>query len=245
MKKLRIIRNILAIILIIEATLFILFYLIVVIYSKESYKAIDIDSYTKSSDNVKVEYIDNYIYFSPNNDINKNKGVIFYPGGLVDYMAYTELLYNLALDGYYGALFKMPYNLAFFGKNNANKILNNYNDINWYIGGHSLGGVSAASYYSSNMNRLNGLFLLASYSTHDIKDGNVLSIYGSNDKVLNMESYNKYKINLPTNTTFYEIDGGIHSYFGSYGIQKGDGTPTISKEEQIDITIKKLALFMD
>ena len=60
----------------------------------------------------------------------------------------------------------------------------------------------------------------------------VYAAYGSEDGVLNREKYEADRINLPQDTTETVIDGGCHAGFGSYGAQKGDGTPTISAEEQ-------------
>jgi len=37
------------------------------------------------------------------------------------------------------------------------------------------------------------------------------------------------------------IDGGCHAYFGVYGHQDGDGTPTISNQQQIELTAQQLA----
>ena len=47
--------------------------------------------------------------------------------------------------------------------------------------------------------------------------------------------------------TFAEIviEGGCHAYFGMYGPQEGDGTPTISNEEQISLTVEAIAEFME
>ncbi|MCF0206701.1 MAG: alpha/beta hydrolase, partial [Bacteroidales bacterium] len=33
------------------------------------------------------------------------------------------------------------------------------------------------------------------------------------------------------------IEGGCHSYFGWYGMQDGDGEPSISRDEQINRTV--------
>mgnify|MGYP003037100703 CR=1 FL=1 len=81
---------------------------------------------------------------------------------------------------------------------------------------------------------LDGLVLLAAYSTADLTDSGlrVYAAYGSEDGVLNREKYEADRTNLPQDTTEAIIDGGCHAGFGSYGAQKGDGTPTISAEEQ-------------
>ena len=41
------------------------------------------------------------------------------------------------------------------------------------------------------------------------------------------------------------IDGGCHAGFGSYGAQKGDGTPIISAEEQQQQTADVLAAWIN
>ena len=60
-----------------------------------------------------------------------------------------------------------------------------------YIGGHSLGGSMAASYVVDHVDEYEGLILLGSYATAELAntDLNVISIYGSEDEVLNSEKY--------------------------------------------------------
>ena len=67
-------------------------------------------------------------------------------------------------------------------------------------------------------------------------DMRLLSILGSNDTVVNMKNYEDSKKNWPADATEYVIQGGIHSYFGNYGIQKGDGEPEITADQQLDET---------
>jgi len=71
-----------------------------------------------------------------------------------------------------------------------------------------------------------------------------LSIYGSEDGVMNHEKYEKNKKNLPGDFTEFVIDGGCHAGFGMYGTQEGDGTPTISGAEQIDTTAEVIEKFV-
>lgn len=167
-------------------------------------------------------------------------GVIFYPGGKVECEAYIPLMQELADGGIFGVLVEMPFNLAVFDINAAEGIQEDYPEIeNWYIGGHSLGGSMAASYLSENSDAFDGLILLGSYSTADLSgsDLDVLSIYGSEDRVLDSEKYNANKRNLPEHFREVVIDGGCHAYFGVYGAQEGDGIPTVTNEEQINMTV--------
>lgn len=176
------------------------------------------------------------------------KGLIFYPGGKVEYTAYIPLMQACAEQGILCVLIEMPFNLAVLDVNAADGVQQEYPEITeWYIGGHSLGGSMAASYAAKNEEDFAGLVLLASYSTADLSESSlsVLSVYGSEDGVLNMEKYEKYHVKLPTKITEYVIEGGCHAYFGVYGEQKGDGTPTVSNKEQIDITAEKISEFIN
>ena len=75
-------------------------------------------------------------------------------------------------------------------------------------------------------------------------DLSVLSVFGSEDKVMNREKYEDNKLNLPRNFTEVVIDGGCHAYFGMYGTQDGDGTPSITNEEQIRLTVESIITLM-
>ena len=145
-------------------------------------------------------------------------------------------------------LVKMPCNLAVLNMNAAEGIAKQFPQIErWYIGGHSLGGAMAASYASKHSDTLNGLVLLAAYSTTDLTDTSlaVLSVYGSEDGVLNQEKYEGYRDNFPENTKESILQGGCHAYFGSYGAQDGDSIPTITNEKQIRITADEIAQWIN
>lgn len=170
---------------------------------------------------------------------NATCGLIFYPGGKVEYTAYSPLMAALAEEGVLCVLVEMPFNLAVLDIDAAAGIQEQYPNITtWYIGGHSLGGSMAAAYLEDNGQNFDGLILLGSYSTTDLSETSldVLSVYGSEDKVLDTEKYESNKVNLPDDFTEVVIDGGCHAYFGIYGSQDGDGEPTITNEEQIRIT---------
>ena len=177
-----------------------------------------------------------------------SKGFIFYPGGKVEYTAYIPLMQACAEEGILCVLLEMPFNLAVLDVNAEDGIQKEYPGIEeWYIGGHSLGGSMAASYLADHAEDYEGLILLGSYSTADLSDSDlaVLSVFGSEDEVMNREKYDKYKSSLPGDFTEYVIDGGCHAYFGMYGAQDGDGTPTITNEEQIRITVENIVKVME
>lgn len=174
-------------------------------------------------------------------------GLIFYPGGKVEYTAYAPLMEACAQKGVLCVLVKMPFNLAVFDPNAADGIQEQYPQVtDWYMGGHSLGGVMAGSYVAKHAEDYEGLCLLASYSTEDLSDSGlrVLSVTATEDRVLNWEKYTEALGNLPDNATYAELEGGCHGQFGSYGPQKGDGIPTISGEEQTVLTADAMAALM-
>lgn len=179
---------------------------------------------------------------------NPKSALIFYPGGFVNYEAYLPLLVEFAKQDIKCFLIEMPADLAILYPNAASRYFQTNPEIkNWYIGGHSLGGAMAATYISSNQEKCKGLVLLAAYSTNDISKSSlkVLSIYGSNDGVLNKENYNKYISNLPSNYEEHIIQGGNHGQFASYGFQKGDNQAEISSQEQWSETATYVGKFCD
>lgn len=174
------------------------------------------------------------------------KGLIFYPGGKVEHRAYIPLMSALAQRGFLCVLVEMPFNLAVFDISAADGIRENYPQIEeWYIGGHSLGGSMACSYLEDHHTEFAGLILLGSYSASDLSqtDLKVLSVYGSEDKVMNRDKYQDGKGNLPSNLVENILQGGCHAYFGMYGPQSGDGTPTVTNKEQILTTADLIAAF--
>lgn len=178
---------------------------------------------------------------------NAEVGMIFYPGGKVEHDAYMPLMEACAAKGILCVLVEMPFRLAVFDINAADGIQKQYPEIeDWYIGGHSLGGSMAASYLADHQKSFEGLILLGSYSTEDFSksDIDVLSVYGSRDKVLDHKKYEKNRKNLPADFEEYVIEGGCHAYFGMYGAQDGDGKPLISNTEQIYITADYIAAFV-
>lgn len=198
-----------------------------------------------SDEAVSVEQKKDMVVFKPR--ATSSVGFIFYPGGKVEYTSYSPPMHQLAQQGVQCFLLKMPFNLAVLDVNAADGIPEKYSEIDqWYIGGHSLGGSMATSYAAKHPDALEGLVLLAAYSTEDLSSSGMqaLSLYGTEDGVLNFEKYGKYRENLPADTAEVILDGGNHACFGSYGSQKGDGTAELSGEEQTTQAADAIAVFI-
>ena len=167
-------------------------------------------------------------------------GFIFYQGAKVQAEAYAPLLEKLAERGILCILLDIPGNFPLFGINAADGYVSKYPDIHdWYVGGHSLGGVTATMFLDKHHEDFDGLVLLASYPFSNLSDTHLrtLSVYGSNDGVLNLKKYEDAKDKLPADFTEIVIGGGNHANFGFYGEQKNDGTAGITRSEQIELTV--------
>ena len=190
--------------------------------------------YLESGSTVTVTETSNgYLFDGP----GEGSAVIFYPGAKVEGTAYAPLLHKLAEEGVDCFLVEMPFRMAIFGQSRADSLIEEYDYENWYMAGHSMGGMCAANYAAAH-DEIKGLVLLASYSTKELRnDLKVLSVYGSEDGCLDRGAYEKNKANLPAGFTEVIIEGGNHAYFGNYGEQSGDGKALINSSEQQERTV--------
>lgn len=204
------------------------------------------ESAMESSKYVTVTEKRDYIVFEPAGSFYST-GIIFYPGGGVEAESYAPLMHALAEEGYLCVIVKMPLHYAFLGVEKADDVRKDYRNVaDWYMAGHSLGGAMASYYAKENSNQLQGVILLASYSTEDLKAENldVLSIYGTMDGILNFENYETYRENLPGDCTEIVLEGGNHANFGNYGVQVGDNAAELAKEEQQAMTLEAILQFL-
>lgn len=215
------------------------------IYLAFNYSATDkARSYLKGDDEINVIVSAHWYLFD--NKENDDTAIIFYSGAKVDPAAYSPLCNEIAHSGVDVYIVKMPLYFPLLNINGADTIVRSHKHNNLYMMGHSLGGTTAAIYLAkTNDTSLKGIIFLASYSNTKLNDSlKCLSIYGSNDLVLNKNDYNKNLSNLPSNYKEVIIDGGNHSNFGDYGHQRRDGEATISNEEQISITKNEILNFI-
>lgn len=204
----------------------------------------------KSDSNVQVIDHGNYISFEPTGKTSAT-AFLFYPGGHVDFRAYSPILHRIAERGYLVILVPVNLNLAIFDIEAGAPVLKDFPQVtNWVTGGHSLGGVASA-YFAHNHAEVKGIVFWASYPADDrLKDSGIkmLSIYGTQDGGLdNGAKIEQSKAFAPADTQFVVIQGGNHGQFGDYGPQPGDKPATISAESQwqqvIDATVQFLASF--
>lgn len=204
-----------------------------------------------SNDTVLVTETNELITFTPA-DIEPDVALIYYPGAKVEPSSFAYAASKLAEDGTLVIIQKMPFNLAIFGIDKANHIMEQYPEIDsWFISGFSLGGTAASMYAYKNSDLIDGLILYASYTTKDSSlinaPFNVLSISGSNDGLATPEDIKKASAYLPTDTMFVEIDGANHTQMALYNnhkLQSGDNAAAITDIEQQDILINQTNQFI-
>jgi hypothetical protein len=164
-------------------------------------------------------------------------GFVFYPGGLVDPIAYAPWLRRLADGGVLAVLVPMPLDLAVFGIGRAAEVIAAFPQVTaWAIGGHSLGGAMASEFVKRDPDAVAGLVLLASYpaASTDLSALPIraVSTYGTENGVTPPEGFAASMVRLPPGSELVVIDGGNHAGFGHYGPQAGDGVATIDRLEQ-------------
>ena len=204
-------------------------------YASDSYHDLDANHRNLvSTETLPVQRGTNYLAFG---DPDAEVGLVFYPGAKVEYSAYAPLMRDLADRGYLAVVVQMPFNFAFFDINAADRVRADFPAVDaWWVGGHSLGGSMAAQYAADHADdgALDGLVLLGSYSASDLSDTDlgVISLYGSNDQVLNRTKLEDNADLLPEGAETVEIEGGNHASFGTHGPQSGDGAATIAPADQ-------------
>ncbi|WP_350344011.1 alpha/beta hydrolase [Proteinivorax tanatarense] len=213
-----------------------------VFISFRTYKAMDEAVKAKESPNVTVQ--DRTIVFNPEDEAIAN--LVFYQGGLVQPQAYAVLGQMLSEQGVRVFIPRMPLNLSILNASSFDKIHGEYEDGNdWYIGGHSLGGATASIYAKNNSENIEGIFFLGAYPSDrsDLSgfEIDVLSINASLDSIIDRDKYEQTKSLLPQHTVYVEIEGGNHSNFGYYGLQKGDEKSTITRKEQHKVVSEKIS----
>jgi hypothetical protein len=163
--------------------------------------------------------------------IRPTAGLVFLPGARIDSRAYANVLRPIAEAGYLVAVLKEPFGFSFLDADHGKKVLDVHPEItNWLAGGHSLGG-STAALLADQDERVKGLVLFASYPGDPLvrDDLQVVSISGTADGFTTPADIEASKGNLPPATSYVAINGAVHSSFGDYGEQPGDGIATVDR----------------
>jgi len=163
-------------------------------------------------------------------------GVLVYGGGKVDPLSYAYLN-ELQANVFW---LRFPFNLAVFGIQRGQQVIDQYPEIDtWIVVGHSLGG-AMGSVFSQNNPSIDGVVYLASYPVSP-SDQPSLALFAMLDGLLDYQEY----LDRFDPTQVVLIEGGNHAGFGEYGQQTGDFEATISPAKQRQITVTEIQQFMD
>ena len=189
----------------------------------------------------EIDVVDNWLVLTP--EEKANGGIVLYPGAKVEPAAYRYYAQGLADAGYLVVIPQMTFNFAIFNQNIAEDVMEEYPEIkNWYVEGHSLGGVAASGFAYTHQEEISGVILLGSYpaDSADFSDTDMpmLSLFAEHDGLTTPEKIEETKSLLSTDVLLHQIEGGNHAGFGMYGSQKGDKSATISVKDQQDEMIK-------
>ncbi|MGA1836708.1 alpha/beta hydrolase [Herbiconiux sp. 11R-BC] len=170
------------------------------------------------------------VVMTPGDD-STGAGLVFFAGAKVDPLAYADKLRGLVDGGTTVVIIRPPLNYAIFEWRPFSDFSALAPEVTeWFVGGHSLGGVKACQY--AHDPAVAGLVLLGSYCAGDESGLGkpVVSVSGSNDGLSTPAKIEASRASLPSDTVFVEIEGANHAQFGDYGVQPGDGVSTIDDE---------------
>ncbi len=166
-------------------------------------------------------------------------GIVFQPGARVDARAYVAILRPLVDAGYTVVIPKQPLGIAFLATGAFESARDSHPEITqWVVGGHSLGGTVAAIDAEDHQfdagGTVSALLLYGSYPASDMSTSlstAVLSVSGTLDGLATPADIEASRADLPAEASFVPVVGAVHAFFGDYGPQPGDGTPTISHDD--------------
>ena len=194
----------------------------------------------ESDARVTVTAADGHWSFTPR--APARAGLIFFPGAMVDPVAYAPLVHAIADAGYSAILIQVPRRGAFGGADGPEVFARARAAAaaapvqRWVVAGHSRGGVIACHVVRDGFPGLAGAVLLGTSHPRDFSLAAatipITRVYGTRDTIADVEKLERTRENLPPSARIVRIDGGNHSQFGYYGFQPGDWPATITREAQ-------------
>ncbi|MEO5590217.1 MAG: alpha/beta family hydrolase [Gemmatimonadaceae bacterium] len=177
--------------------------------------------------------------------------LLFFPGALVDPVAYAPLARAAAESGCLAIILEVPKRGAFGGADDPELyrraralVAGPVGVTRWVIAGHSRGGVIAVNLAAQQPPGLAGLVLIGTSHPRDVSLASlavpVTKIVGTRDGLASPTEVRTNASLLPSSTRWVWIEGGNHSQFGWYGFQPGDRFAEISRDQQHHLTIQAL-----
>ena len=199
---------------------------------------------------VPVSTFEDHWVFRPSG-LAKVSGLLFFPGALVDPVAYAPLARAAAEAGHLAILVRVPRRGVLGGAEvpgvipRARALMKTFPEVaRWIVAGHSRGGEIAARFGRDQPDALSGLLLIATSHPRDFSLAQsgfkVTRLSASRDGFASPEKLAANRPNLPEETRLIVVEGGNHSQFGWYGFQPGDRFALLPRAEQQRRTIEVL-----
>lgn len=169
---------------------------------------------------------------------------VLYPGGLIRPQAYEWLGRALASAGVTTLIPEFALDLPLTDPGRAARVADALTPgVPLVVGGHSLGGAMAAGHAEGAA----GLVLLAAYPppSVDLSDTDLptLVLLAEHDGVVAAREVTDGVRRLPAGCRLVTVAGAVHSFFGRYGPQAGDGVPTVTRAAAEDRIVAELTGF--
>jgi pimeloyl-ACP methyl ester carboxylesterase len=169
--------------------------------------------------------------------------LVFFPGALVDPVAYAPLVRAAAAARFPAFIIQLPRRGAFGGADDPSierrleRVLADSNTPRrWIVAGHSRGAVVASRIAGERRDGFVGLVVIGSSHPRDVDLSalrvSVTKIVGTRDGLASRAEVEANRAKLPAETRWVWIEGGNHSQFGWYGFQPGDRRATIAAAVQ-------------
>jgi pimeloyl-ACP methyl ester carboxylesterase len=182
--------------------------------------------------------------------------LVFFPGALVDPVAYAPLLRAVARAGFPAYMIELPRRGAFGGADDEEVsarldrlLMQPVGPQRWVVGGHSRGAVVASRIASERRHGMSGVVLIGTSHPRDVDLSAlripITKISGTRDGLASREKVEANRALLPAHTRWVWIEGGNHSRFGWYGFQPGDRRAAVPAEMQRAMMIASVIELVD
>ena len=197
-----------------------------------------------SDSTVAVAFDDEVWSFIPRRRLREGQpALIFFPGALVDPVAYAPLMRAVAMAGFPAYLVELPRRGALGGADDPaleerleRLLAAPATPRHWVLAGHSRGAVVASRIAAERRIGFVGLVVIGSSHPRDVDLSTlrvaVTKIVGTRDGLASPAEVEANRAKLPGHTRWVWIEGGNHSQFGWYGFQPGDRRATIDAASQ-------------
>lgn len=231
----------------VAAVAFLVAFIVLVAWARQVVPADRSARFALDSDDAVVVEKGDWITFRPR-DADPVTGLIFYPGGKAEPVAYAPILRALAARGFLVVMCPMPLNIALLAPERAARVIPRFPEIRrWAIAGHSLGGVMAAEFAERHARQIAGVILWAAYPAGFTNISRqhlaVLTIFGTMDNLATPAKVAQAQLRLPPDSSYISVPGGDHWGFGNFDSQVSNGT--ISRDAQQAKVLDATQAFLD